>query len=125
MEHDKRVKSGKGLDVLERVRETCACMLEVEEKVDSFGHSSFRVNNKPFVMIGENDHEGSIAIKTDHASQEILLQQGRYYKTPYIGQHGWVSLRLTEVLDWAELNDLIVEAYLRIAPKRLARRLKE
>jgi hypothetical protein len=25
--------------------------------------------------------------------EEILLQQGQYYKTPYIGQHGWVSIK--------------------------------
>jgi hypothetical protein len=54
---------------------------------------------------------------TNHENQEILLQQGPYYKTPYFGRHGWVSVK--------SLGDLLKEAYLRAAPKRLVKQLLE
>jgi hypothetical protein len=62
MEHDKKIKSLEGIKVLEKVRDVCAGFPEVEEKVDSFGHTSFRVKNKPFVMMGENEEGTSLAI---------------------------------------------------------------
>jgi hypothetical protein len=36
--------------------------------------------------------------------------------------HGWVGLGLDRpALDWTEIEDLAVESYLLVAPKRLAR----
>jgi hypothetical protein len=35
--------------------------------------------------------------------------------------HGWVGLRLDRPsVDWAEVEDMAVESYLLVAPKRLA-----
>ncbi|MDB5083202.1 MAG: phosphoribosylglycinamide formyltransferase, partial [Bacilli bacterium] len=36
--------------------------------------------------------------------------------------HGWVSTNKDEPLDWDELSELLMEAYLRAAPKRLVAR---
>ncbi|MEC0208434.1 MmcQ/YjbR family DNA-binding protein [Paenibacillus ehimensis] len=121
----KTVKSEGGLQLLDKVRTYCIGLPEVAEQVDSFGHTSFRVNDKPFVMLGEHGEDGSLAIKTSPATQEILLQQDQteYFKTPYIGQHGWVSIRFANRADWQEIEELIQEAYLRTAPKRLIRLL--
>jgi predicted DNA-binding protein (MmcQ/YjbR family) len=121
MDHDKKIKSSGGIAVLDKVRSICSLLPEVEEKVDSFGHTSFRVNDKPFIMMGENEEGPSMAIKTAPATQEILLHQEGYVKTPYIGQHGWVSLRAVESSDWNEIEALITEAYGRTAPKRLTK----
>ena len=39
----------------------------------------------------------------------------------YVGPRGWVALRLdTPKVDWDEVADLVTEAYLLAAPKRLA-----
>lgn len=115
----KLITSKKGKDLLARTRETCMKLPEVEEKIDKFGHTSFRVKDKPFVMLGESDGEPSISIKTLKTTQEMLLQQEGYTKTPYIGQHGWTSFN-TDSLDWNEIEDYILEGYLRTAPKNLA-----
>ncbi|SDO02616.1 hypothetical protein SAMN04487897_107120 [Paenibacillus sp. yr247] len=45
----------KGLELLSKVRTFCSELPEVEEKVDGFGHTTFRVKDKPFVMMGETD----------------------------------------------------------------------
>ncbi|MCX7570245.1 MmcQ/YjbR family DNA-binding protein [Tumebacillus sp. DT12] len=114
--------------MLAKVREICMRLPEVAEAVDKFGHTSFRVKDKPFVIMGEQENEGesglSLAIKTLPTTQELLLQQEGYFKTPYIGQHGWTSLVTAGEPDWAEVEGYLYEAYLRTAPKSLAKLVK-
>ncbi|WP_272943480.1 MmcQ/YjbR family DNA-binding protein [Paenibacillus sp. OSY-SE] len=64
----------------------------------------FKVNGKSFVMMGENEEGSGLSFKSDRETQEILLQQGRFFKTPYIGHHGWVSVKAIEPLEWGELG---------------------
>jgi len=127
MEH-KRLKSEMAFAMRDLVRALCAGLPEVEEKIDSFGHTSFRVNDKPFVMMGENEGGGgaSIAFKTAPSTQEALLEQeaDKYFKTPYIGHHGWVSLRLGMPVERQEIEGLLLEGYRRTAPKRLLKLLE-
>lgn len=119
-----QISSKEGLAMVEAVRKIAMRLPEVTERIDEFGHTSFRVNDKPFVMMGEGGTDGpSLSVKTLSLTQEILLQQDRFYKTPYIGQHGWTSILARDVSDWKEMVDYILEGYLRAAPKRLAKQL--
>ncbi len=34
-----------------------------------------------------------LSFKSDRETQELLLQKEKYFKTPYIGRHGWVSIQ--------------------------------
>lgn len=112
--------------MLERVRNICAELPEVEEIVDGFGHNVMKVRGKTFVIMGENEGAAAgLSIKSDKEKQFLLLQQGGYVKTPYIGQHGWVSIDKTAAPDWDELAVLIKEAYLLAAPKRLVKQVLE
>jgi predicted DNA-binding protein (MmcQ/YjbR family) len=124
MVHEKNVRSATGLAIVQQVRDICMGLPEVTEGLDAFGHISFRVKDKPFVMMGERDEDTSISIKVLPTTQDILLQRDGFTKTPYIGQHGWVSLSSTDALDWAEIRELLIEGYLRTAPKRLAKLLQ-
>lgn len=125
MNQEKMITSEHGLRLVDKVRTICSRYPEVTEKIDGFGHTSFRVNDKPFVMMGEKEDIPSLSIKTAPATQEFLLQQeeSNYMKTPYIGHHGWVSLRNITDMNWKEVEDLIEEGYSRTAPKRLLRLL--
>lgn len=62
-----------------------------------------------------------MSIKSDKEQQFLLLQQGGYVKTPYIGQHGWVSLDQAYEPNWQEIAGLIRTGYQLAAPKRLAK----
>lgn len=104
---------------INEIREICNELPEVEESIDKFGHLSFRVKNKPFVIIGENEKIPSISIKTLPITQEILLGEEGYFKTPYIGQHGWTSFNTSDQTNWEVVRGFIIEAYNRTAPKRL------
>ncbi|WP_282173301.1 MmcQ/YjbR family DNA-binding protein [Cytobacillus firmus] len=122
----KQLKSQKSIEILTKVREISIGFPEAAEHIDKFGHTSFRIKDKPFVILGENE-EGipSIAMKTSKETQEFLLQEGsRFFKTPYIGQHGWTSIQGDHALEWAEVEGLIKEAYLRTAPKSILKSLK-
>ncbi|MEK3885007.1 MmcQ/YjbR family DNA-binding protein [Paenibacillus sp. PL2-23] len=117
------MKSKKGLDMLERVRAICATLPEVEEIVDGFGQDVMKVRGKTFIMMSEGNSFAGLHIKSDKEQQYVLLQQGGYVKTPYIGQHGWVSLDNDAEPDWDEITDLVRTAYLLAAPKRLVKQI--
>jgi predicted DNA-binding protein (MmcQ/YjbR family) len=126
MIHNKSINSTQGNELLSKVREIANQFPEVSEAVDKFGHTSFRVKDKPFIMMGENNEGASLAIKTLKTTQRLLLeQQERFFKTPYIGQHGWTSLFTNRELNWEELEGYIKEGYLQTAPKKLSKEVLE
>jgi predicted DNA-binding protein (MmcQ/YjbR family) len=122
MNQIKLVKSELGQDILLKLRKITKTFPEVDEQIDKFGHTSFRIKDKPFVIMGESeDGVPSLAIKTLKTTQAFLLnEKERFFKTPYVGQHGWTSIYTNQSLDWNEIEGLIKEAYLQTAPKRIA-----
>ena len=107
--------------ILEKLRAICLTLPEAVEIIDGFGHNTFKVNGKSFVISGESDKGFRLSFKSDRETQEFLLQKDYFFKTPYIGQHGWVSIQNPAGGRWDELTGLIQEAYLRAAPKRLVK----
>lgn len=107
------------------VRELSANLPEVRVERDGFGHTSFRVGKRTFVMVGGGRKgEGSLSMKADVPSQAFLVRRGPYVRTPYIGQHGWVTVWGDEPIDRDEIGELVCDAYRLVAPKRLLRRLE-
>jgi len=116
--------SPEALFTADRLRKLVAGLPEVDEVVDKHGHTSFKVRKKTFVMLGDNEGDGpGMCVKSDKATQAKLLQTGRYRKTPYIGQHGWVSPVEMPPGDWEEMARLVEAGYRLAAPKTLVRRL--
>ncbi|MFC4101390.1 MmcQ/YjbR family DNA-binding protein [Paenibacillus xanthanilyticus] len=113
-------------EMLERVRRACAGLPETEEMIDGFGHTVMKVRGKTFIMMSpEEETPPGLSIKSDKEQQFLLLQQGGYVRTPYIGQHGWVSLDQASKPNWDEIAGLIRTGYLLAAPKRLAKEVLE
>ncbi|WP_059172514.1 MmcQ/YjbR family DNA-binding protein [Bacillus sp. FJAT-27445] len=111
--------------MLEKLRTICLALLEAGEIVDGFGHKTFKINGKSFVISGESEKGFNVSFKSDRESQEFLLQKEHFFKTPYIGHHGWVSIQNPAGEQWDELTGLIQEAYLLAAPKRLVKQWME
>ena len=116
------MKSQETTGMLENVRNICLALPEAVEHIDGFGHNTFKINGKSFVISGDSEKGFSLSFKSDRETQAILLQKEHFSKTPYIGHHGWVSIQNPAEDDWDELTDLIKEAYLRAAPKRLVKK---
>src|SRR5207245_7512822 len=47
-----------------------------------------------------------------------------YFVPPYVGYRGWVGVHLDKGLDWDAIARAIEEAYVTVAPKKLARQLR-
>jgi predicted DNA-binding protein (MmcQ/YjbR family) len=114
-------QSAPAQEIITKVRGITESFPEVVEHIDQFGHLSFRIKDKPFVIIGE-DESPSLSIKTLKTTQALLLQKPEeFYKSPYIGHHGWTSVQTSQRINWEEINDYIREAYLQTAPKRIVK----
>ena len=123
MKDDHRIRTAAGIALLERVRRLCEGWPEAVEGIDGFGHTNFKVRGKSFVIMGDYEGIPSLSFKSDKETQHLLIQHDRYAKTPYIGHHGWVSIEPDQPIEWVELEELLREAYLRAAPKRLVKEL--
>ncbi|MBX9957507.1 MmcQ/YjbR family DNA-binding protein [Peribacillus simplex] len=111
--------------MLDNVRNICLALPEAVEHIDGFGHNTFKINGKSFVISGESEKGFSLSFKSERETQELLIQKEKYFKTPYIGRHGWVSIQNPDREDWDELTYLIQEGYLRAAPKRMVKKWNE
>lgn len=121
--HREQLQSQDGQRLLAAMRRVTGRLPEVEEVIDGFGHTTFKVRKKSFVIAGMGEDGLAVSIKSDPDTQAHLIRRGPYYRTPYIGQHGWVSLADPLSRDLAEFEELIVDAYRLAAPKTLARRV--
>lgn len=116
-----QLQTPEGQLLLAALRGVCGRLPDVQEVIDGFGHVSFRVRQKSFVIAGMGERGEAISVKADPITQEALIRRGPYYRTPYIGQHGWVSIAHPLSHEWAEIEELIVDGFRLAAPKRLAK----
>jgi predicted DNA-binding protein (MmcQ/YjbR family) len=123
MHHEKQLQTVEGQQFLAALRDVCTQLPEAAEHVDGFGHTTFRVRKKSFVIAGMGEDGAAISIKADPVTQAMLVRRGPYYRTPYIGQHGWISIADPLRHDWSEITELIVDGYRWAAPKRLSKLL--
>ena len=127
---------------LEQARSIALALPEATEK-ETWGHPTFRVRNKIFSGIGSSG--GSVefvdpsAIGADTASaqptvtmtmkaapgeQQSLLAQGLpFFKPKYVGNSGWIGIMISDRTDWAEVEELVLDSYVAIAPKKLSKLL--
>ena len=104
--------------LLTRVRKLCGRLPDSTETV-SFGHPTFQISGKTFAVFEQYKGEFGLALKVEKELQQIFLKDPRFYLTPYIGKHGWVTLRMeTKPLDWKEIGEMLRGSYRLIAPKR-------
>ena len=110
---------------LDRVRELCLALPETSERLSHGSPTFFIRDKKTFVMYLDDHHgDGRLALWcAAPAGMQAALVQGEpehYFVPPYVGHRGWVGVHLNRGLDWNEIAGAIEEAYLTVAPKRLA-----
>lgn len=104
--------------VLAGVRDICATLPESEEYL-MHGHPSFRAAKKCFVILGHDADIATVSIKVPIMDQPFFLEDPRFHRTHYIGQHGWVTLTLDGPVDWDEVRTLVTKSYRGAALKRM------
>jgi predicted DNA-binding protein (MmcQ/YjbR family) len=111
-----KVEASKSVLALVTVlRRVCAALPGAEEYV-MVHHPAFRVGKKPFVIAGmeERVKGATLSINLGREAQPQLLDDARFTRTPYIGQHGWVTV-VQETLRRGELELLVTDSYRRVA----------
>jgi hypothetical protein len=117
----------------ERLRRLCLVLPETTER-PSHGESGFFVGTTPkssklFVMLDSHhhgaDHLGFWCAAPPGAQEALVARDpDRFFRPPYVGHRGWLGMRLeAEGLaepDWAEVDEIVREAYRAVAPKKLA-----
>jgi predicted DNA-binding protein (MmcQ/YjbR family) len=103
---------------LAKVRSICLALPEAKE-VEAWGHPTFRAGKKMFAGFGEDTDGLSLGVKMSYERQDELLQDKRFYPTPYAARMGWVSLRITSNTNWSEVAALLREAYKQVALQRM------
>jgi predicted DNA-binding protein (MmcQ/YjbR family) len=103
---------------LAKVRSICLELPEAKE-VEAWGHPTFRAGKKMFAGFGEDADGLSLGMKMSYERQDELLQDKRFYPTPYAARLGWVSLRLNSKTNWSEVAGLLREACKQVALKRM------
>ena len=110
---------------LHRVREACLALPETSER-PSHGSPAFFVREKKCFVMYLDDHHGDGRLALWCAAPEGMqhaLVAGNaevYFVPPYVGHRGWVGVRLDRDLPWDEVAGAIEDAWLAVAPRRLA-----
>jgi hypothetical protein len=106
---------------LERLRELCLALPEVTEKV-SHGEPTWFVR-RTFVMFADHHHDDRLAFwcAAPSGTQEELVAADpqRYFRPPYVGGRGWLGVYLDVDVDWAEVGEIVTDAYREVAPRKL------
>ena len=85
---------------------------------ETWGHPTFRVRGKMFATMSAEDAAATVKA-TKEAQAALVGSEPETFSVPaYVGQHGWVGIRLERV-DADEAIELLDEAWRATAPKRV------
>lgn len=88
---------------------------------ETWGNATFRVQEKIFVILREEEGEAASAtVKADRQEQAELIEgdPDSYSVASHVGRFGWVTVRLATV-DPDELHSVVLGAWFRTCPARL------
>ncbi|HEY5198468.1 MAG TPA: MmcQ/YjbR family DNA-binding protein [Solirubrobacteraceae bacterium] len=106
-----------------RVLELAGTLPEVEPGY-SYGTPALKLRNKLIARLREDGE--TLVVRADVDEREALIAAApeKFFLTPHYQPHPWVLVRLSRV-EPDELRELLTDAWLLRAPKRLASRLEE
>lgn len=115
------------MDVLEELRRLCLALPETTERLSHGEPTWFVRDKKTFVMYADHHHDDRLGFwcAAPPGVQEALVSSApaQYFRPPYVGHRGWLGVYLDVEVDWAEIGEIVVDAYRMIAPKTLVDRL--
>jgi hypothetical protein len=111
---------------LSRLRKLCLALPEAHE-VEAWGEPTFRVRKKLFAMYAAaGNHHGAgrpaVWCKAAAGNQSLMIRAApkRFFVPPYVGPSGWIGIWLDGEADWTEVADLLRDAYVLVAPKKVS-----
>ncbi len=109
---------------LARVREICLAPPETTERARQGAPSFFVRDRVCFVNYMDDHHsDGRLALwcacPSGMRDGLVKVQPEQYFELPYVGFRGWIGIRLDREPNWDDVERVIREAYLAVAPKKL------
>ena len=111
-------------EALATIRRLCQAFHEVTER-PSHGAPTFFVQGKRSFLTLHDDHHGdgrlAIWCAAPEGIQGMLVEADpeTYFVPPYVGHRGWLGVRLDQGIPPDELDGVVEDAYLSVAPPRL------
>ena len=108
---------------LDRVREICLALPEATERLSHGAAMFFVADKKTFVMFHDNHHGDGIlglwCAASPGVQAELLSEEpDRFYRPAYVGHRGRIGVRLDRKPDWAEVAEIVEDAYRTVAGPR-------
>ncbi|MCK2240209.1 MULTISPECIES: MmcQ/YjbR family DNA-binding protein [unclassified Crossiella] len=115
-------------DPLSALRALCLALPDTTERLSHGEPTWFIRGKKTFVTYANQHHDTRLAFwcAAPPGAQEALIAEApeRYFRPPYVGHRGWLGVYLdVPGLDWAEIGELVEDAFRAVAPKTLLARL--
>ncbi|MEV5409021.1 MmcQ/YjbR family DNA-binding protein [Thermopolyspora sp. NPDC052614] len=115
------------MDPLETLRRLCRALPETTERLSHGEPTWFIRDKKTFVTFADHHHDDRVAFwcAAPPGAQEALVASApdRFFRPPYVGHRGWLGVYLDVPVDWAEIEEIVTDAYRTVAPKTLVARL--
>jgi predicted DNA-binding protein (MmcQ/YjbR family) len=109
--------------LLTRLRRLARALPGTSETI-TFGHPTFQAAKKTFAVLEPYQGEEVLSFKASPEDQALLILDPRFFVAPYVGQHGWTSLRIASGVEEGELEELVRSSYRRVATKRMLAELE-
>ena len=117
-------------DPIERVRQLCVALPEVGERLSHGAPTWFIRDKKTLATVWDNHHNdrrlGLICAAPPGVQQQLIDEEpDRFYIPAYVGHRGWIGVRLDRKVDWQEIEQILVDAYVCVAPAKLVAQLND
>jgi hypothetical protein len=96
-----------------------ALRLPQTEELDHLGSPSFRVAGKIFAQLADHERVALVKLSLDEQAERLESDPERFWTPVHWARFGWTYVRIADT-DLAELHDLLLRSWKRIAPKSLA-----
>ena len=109
--------------VFEKMRKVCLAFPDAKETI-TWGSPHYRINDKIFAGIGDEKGKLTVGFKLEMDHAHAIVQDDRFWPSPYVGKHGWVTTAVGPKTNWKQIQAFVAESYGLIAPraKRTARK---
>jgi hypothetical protein len=114
-------------ETLRQLTGICGDLLECEIAGDQ--HRKITVSGKAmgwYTVDHHGDGRISLSLRAAKGENEVLVASDpdTFFLPPYVARHGYVGVYLDRPdVDWDEVRELVVDAYIVAAPKRLSKLL--
>jgi hypothetical protein len=115
-------------DPLPLLRQICTTLPEVEERLSHGEPAWFIRGKRQFVTYADHHHDDRVAFwcAAPDGTQRILVEADptHFFMPPYVGVRGWIGYFLDGDIDWNEVEEVVLDAYVSVAPSQLGAQVR-